>query len=539
MQSDLQAPVLAQNLPPRPLSLREESIRPPSEGEDVGSELSRTRIFTDPTRAPRQRSADDILQIYLRDIARFPKKDREEDALLTKTVREGILKIRRELLSLPHFIDYTRDRLLAKAKGGEAEKYQRFFNAQPSIHAPSFQRAWPDPAKLAAFFERCENVGEAIVRFGDEQRLNAITSGDYLRGAAMLQHDLSMFRDLLTTLFGNRIHTNIDVRSKTLGVLRGLCATSGIRDEAIAEAFNIPRKDWSRCPFDDIRTFMEVMQNWELEHRVSVDKFLERGEAIAKVEAEIKGAKLELYHAKLRHVPALISGTKVRWWALNREVRVDFLDLIQEGNLGLLEAIDRFEPERGIQFMTYASTTVWRYVRDYLRVHASVVRPPRLEIQIAKDVDKELDDITLRHGAGLSPASLLAVRRLLSRGDGRDGRYEIKLCRSDTDLETPEWLSEDESKTGPITNLPSTADTVLEAIQSERREFILRMIRFFPARDRQIVTMYYGLNGEDMRTLKQIGEELGITESRVWQIMNTNLIPQLKKLLKIYESDSE
>jgi len=196
-----------------------------------------------------------------------------------------------------------------------------------------------------------------------------------------------------------------------------------------------------------------------------------------------------------------------------RGLGLSFLDLIHEGNLGLMEAGKRFDPDRNVKFISYAVWWVRQAIFHALSEHSRVFRlpqkvsgqisrvgnarqqltaelerPPTTE-EVAEKIDmteKEVEDLLKVAGDDLS----------LSMAVGEDGQMEL----GDT-------LEQD--------TIPSAE---LELIRSSFEEQIRAMVAELDGKEREVIRMRFGLDGEEPRTLQEIGEALGLSRERIRQI---------------------
>lgn len=192
-------------------------------------------------------------------------------------------------------------------------------------------------------------------------------------------------------------------------------------------------------------------------------------------------ARERLVEANLRIVVKLANEYR------NHGVSVD--DLIAEGNLGLLEAAERFDPSRGVRFITYA---VW-WVRKFML--AAIRRSARQRFAPVGGAEALAPDAT-----SSSEHDFAALRKAVLSLDGVGSRGPSVPERPDS--------ATSESPPNPETN---TVDLQME-------EALRRILDRIPAREREVLVAHYGLDGKPPRTLQQIGDGLGMTRERVRQI---------------------
>ncbi len=196
-----------------------------------------------------------------------------------------------------------------------------------------------------------------------------------------------------------------------------------------------------------------------------------------------------------------------------RGLGLSFIDLIHEGNLGLIEAAKRFDPERNVKFISYAVWWVRQAIFHSLSEHARVFRlPQKLSGQVSKvenareklanDLERTPTTAEVAKAMDMPEREVEALLRVagddlsLSTAVGEDGTMEL----GDT-------LEQD---TIPPVELNLIRDSFVEQIQG--------MVADLEDKERDVIRMRFGLDGEDPRTLQEIGESLGLSRERIRQI---------------------
>ncbi len=213
----------------------------------------------------------------------------------------------------------------------------------------------------------------------------------------------------------------------------------------------------------------------------------------------------ELVEANLRFV---VSYTK-RY----RGLGLSFIDLIHEGNLGLIEAAKRFDPSRNVKFISYAVWWIRQAIFHALAEHTRVFRlPPKLSGQVSRlgsardrlaaELERAPTTEELAKETALSPGAVEDLLRVagedlsLSSAVGQDGSLEL----GDTlEQET----------------IPAAEG---ELIRSSFEEQIRKIVEELDEKEREVIRMRFGLDGEEPRTLQEIGEALGLSRERIRQI---------------------
>jgi RNA polymerase primary sigma factor len=208
---------------------------------------------------------------------------------------------------------------------------------------------------------------------------------------------------------------------------------------------------------------------------------------------------------------------------------LSFLDLIEEGNLGLIHAVDRFEPERGLHFSTYAS--IW-IRQSILRSVAEQSRAVRIPVRMFQQVNRYLRvqrALHARLGREPSITEISAELRIsLQRARGLERLVAgIRSLDQDAGAEAFEHLSLEDLGDVP----PSVEDQVEFKLV---REHLSRLMRKLTLGEEQILRLRYGFHDGEPHTLAEIGEQFGISRERVRQI-EARALAKLRRILSEQE----
>lgn len=210
------------------------------------------------------------------------------------------------------------------------------------------------------------------------------------------------------------------------------------------------------------------------------------------------------------------SNLRLVRWVVSRYINrgLPIFDLIQEGNIGLIKAVEHFKPDRGIRFSTYATLWIKRSIERALANHSRTIRLP---VHISSDLNR----------------FAWAAKSLLQEL-GRDPTDEEIAGRMNVSMEYVGKLRGIVKKTYPINGSirDEYSDQLFGVFEDiERSERVSSWLEFLTDVERMVITLRFGLNDEDTLTLESIGKRFGVTRERIRQI-ETKAIEKLRKITK-------
>ena len=228
-----------------------------------------------------------------------------------------------------------------------------------------------------------------------------------------------------------------------------------------------------------------------------------------KIEADKRAARDQFIRANLRLVVSISKNYTGKG--------LSFLDLIEEGNLGLLKGVERFDPARGCRFSTYATWWIRQAIRRALVNSSKTVRVPSymiemiakwksMQSQISQNLGRKPDISEVAEAMELGEEGLRILKRAINASDNLGRPISLDVMWSSSEL--PDKRD----------NLPDNA--VLNRMDTERIESLLKSIN---EREAEVLRLRYGLYDGQPLTLGDIGKRLGITRERVRQIEKASL----------------
>jgi RNA polymerase primary sigma factor len=256
---------------------------------------------------------------------------------------------------------------------------------------------------------------------------------------------------------------------------------------------------------DEIERRQKKLEQLEVAYHLTINDIKEVNREVSIGEAKARRAKKEMVEANLRLVISIAKKYTNRG--------LQFLDLIQEGNIGLMKAVDKFEYRRGYKFSTYATWWIRQAITRSIADQARTIRIPVHMIETINKLNRISRQMLQEMGREPTPEEL-AVRMEMPEDKVRK---VLKIAKEPISMETPIGDDED-SHLGDFIEDTSVASPIDQATMESLRETTHAVLAQLTPREAKVLRMRFGIDMNTDHTLEEVGKQFDVTRERIRQI---------------------
>lgn len=490
-------------------------------------------------------NTDDNVRLYLREMGNIPLLTREEETKLAKNIEEGKQRMMNMLLQNPiateHLIRVLEDLQNQRVSAKDVLDLDYSSDADDYDEDEEYQ-AKDIEIDTKPFYAQIVNLREIQIKYFDS------LSNEGAADVSVQYHEA--IKEVESTL-GSDLKLNIIVINKIVAEIYSVNKLIGVEDKKIfdiAEGFGISKELFSEYYYTN------SMKNVRTRKRIE-EMYIKEQERISEIKANIDTILSQISsvpgaaHIPINEFRRIVNGLKAaekqvktskeRMISANLRLVISiakkylhrglpFLDLIEEGNIGLMRAADKFEYHRGFKFSTYATWWIRQSINRSIADQGRTIRIPVHMIETINKVVRESRNIMCTKGRDPTPEELAQ-----NLGMSIDKVNKVmKTAKEPVSLETPICGNTEDGILGDFIEDQNAISPFDSVINNSLHVTIKEALATLTPREERILRLRFGIGTKGDHTLEEVGEQFKVTRERIRQIEAKAIrkLSQFKKL---------
>ncbi len=470
----------------------------------------------------------DPVRMYLQEIGAVSLLSREQEVEIAKQIEEGEKQVRENVLNHPFLINYLLE-IADRIKAGElSERELKDEEAEDDSQEEGVEEASATDGVILKTLERLRKASTELAQARDAHRKLKRPTPQAVRKVATAEQkvrrildELQLGRRHITTVVEklkkaervlDRQHDLIAAiekrtRQSAAQILRLAPKIKGDDGRAASGAARQLRLglEEARRVVDELKAARKQISDLEAEVGMNLEQLTQTLRVIRQGEFKAQDGQKRLIEANLRLVVSIAKRYTNRG--------LGFLDLVQEGNIGLMRAVEKFEYQRGYKFSTYATWWIRQSVSRAIADQARTIRIPVHMIETINKVVRSSRYLVQQLGREPTPEEIASKMEMpLDKV-----RNVLRIVKEPVSLETPIG-DEEESSLGDFVEDRQTVSPADAAVYTSLEEQTRKVLATLTPREEQILRMRFGIGEKSDYTLEEVGQRFAVTRERIRQI---------------------